>query len=92
MSPGINAGGLTKTFVRVVRGRYGGRLGLIAGDLASQNPYATRAAVFIGADVAVLNIADLEALAQLELQLPGPPQTKTPPARSRRRFVGISPW
>ena len=76
---------MTKTTVRVVRGGHCGRVGLIAGSLASQNRYATRAAVFIGADVAALKIADLEEVAQLELQLPNACKQK----RRRRGADGV---
>ena len=70
-----------KTTVIVSRGRqWRGRRGWIAGDLDHQNPFATRVAMFAGADVAAIDIAMLDrADRQLELALPDA-QTKTPPA------------
>lgn len=58
-----------KTAVRVLRGPWRGRRGFIAGDLQTQNPHATKAAVFSGGDIAAIKIASLERDRQLSLAL-----------------------
>jgi hypothetical protein len=49
-----------RTDVRILRGRYRGRSGWIAGDLDRLNPHVTRALVHVGGDVEPIALASLE--------------------------------
>ncbi len=73
-----------KTTVRVLRGRHRGRTGWISGDLESRCARGiTKAIVKLSDDVELLEMANLEAVAQLGLF--ADPQTETPPAMGQRR-------
>lgn len=75
-----------KTDVRILRGRYAGRQGWIAGSLEDRAARGiTWAIVHAGADVELLKTSNLIADRQLALALP---ETKTPPAGSQRRLIG----
>lgn len=80
LSEAVGHGAAVKTPVRILRGRYRGRTGRIAGDLESRAQRGiTKAIVHIDDDVTLLPTSMLAAIAQLELALPAA-ETKTPPA------------
>lgn len=80
-----------RTYVSIKAGRWRNRVGWIAGELDKQNPAVTKVLVHVGDDSETLPITDLAVYLQTDL-FEKQPERKTPPARGRRRFVGLSPW
>jgi hypothetical protein len=77
---------MMRTDIRVVRGPLRGRSGWISGSLEDRAARGiTKAIVHAGADVELLETADL--VRDRQLVLFADPETKTPPARSRRRAI-----